>query len=239
MMDIRLYQINRERDEERRALLSTETLARRGFGPKVIDSSIYDCVFEGTVNCSDLEEVYTLFNLDPPENFSGHSMSVSDVVVEGKTAFFCDSIGFRPVTFDESAARPLRREITVVLLEPGKLARSAAIDASLESYQKIVGGMIEAFYPFEEPVCIVCNEEGKLDGLSLNRAVYADSNRREMLDIIAGTCFICDCSGEDFGSLSPEQLHRYTEQFKFPQKFFRVGDEIKAVSFQPEKHQER
>ena len=239
MMDIRLYQINRERDEERRALLSTETLARRGFGPKVIDSSIYDCVFEGTVNCSDLEEVYTLFNLDPPENFSGHSMSVSDVVVEGKTAFFCDSIGFRPVTFDESAARPLRREITVVLLEPGKLARSAAIDASLESYQKIVGGMIEAFYPFEEPVCIVCNEEGKLDGLSLNRAVYADSNRREMLDIIAGTCFICDCSGENFGSLSPEQLHRYTEQFKFPQKFFRVGDEIKAVSFQPEKHQER
>lgn len=50
MMDIRLYQINRERDEERRALLSTEALARRGSGPKAIDSSIYDCVFEGTVN---------------------------------------------------------------------------------------------------------------------------------------------------------------------------------------------
>lgn len=174
MMDIRLYQINRERDEERRALLSTEALARRGSGPKVIDSSIYDCVFEGTVNCSDLEEVYTLFNVDPPENFSGHSMSVSDVVVEGRAAFFCDSIGFRQVTFDESAARPLHRKIQVVLLEPGKLARPAAIDASLERYQKIVGGMIEAFYPFEEPVCIVCNEEGKLDGLPLNRAVYAD-----------------------------------------------------------------
>lgn len=42
MMDIRLYQINRERDEERRALLSTEALARRGFGTKAIDSSIYD-----------------------------------------------------------------------------------------------------------------------------------------------------------------------------------------------------
>ena len=69
MMDIRLYQINRERDEERRALLSTEALARRGFGPKVIDSSIYDCVFEGTVNCSDLEEVYTLFNVDPRRIF--------------------------------------------------------------------------------------------------------------------------------------------------------------------------
>ena len=187
MMDIRLYQINRERDEERRTLLSTGALARRGSDPKVIDSSIYDCVFEGTVNCSDLEEVYTLFNVDPPENFSGHSMSVSDVVVEGRTAFFCDSIGFRQVTFDESAARPLHRKIQVVLLEPGKLARPAAIDASLERYQKIVGGMIEAFYPFEEPVCIVCNEEGKLDGLPLNRAVYADPSRREMpsMDLIS------------------------------------------------------
>ena len=54
--------------------------------------------------------------------------------------------------------------------------------------------MIEAFYPFEEPVCIVCNEEGKLDGLPLNRAVYADPSRREMLDIIAGTCFVCSCN---------------------------------------------
>ncbi len=239
MMDIKLYQINQNRDEERRALLSTEALARRGFGPKVIDSSIYDCVFEGTVNCSDLEEVYTLFNVNPPEDFQGHSMSVSDVVVEGRTAFFCDSIGFRQVTFDESTARPLRREIHVVLLEPGKLARPASIDASLESYQKIVGGMIEAFYPFEEPVCIVCNEEGKLDGLPLNRAVYADSTRREMLDIIAGTCFVCDCRGDDFGSLSPEQLRRYTEQFKYPEKFFRVGDDIEAVPFPPERNQER
>ena len=85
----------------------------------------------------------------------------------------------------------------------------------------------------------VCNEEGKLDGLSLNRAVYADPSRREMLDIIAGTCFVCSCSGEDFGSLSPEQLHRYTEQFKYPEKFFRVGDDIKAVPFLPERNQER
>ena len=119
MMDIRLYQINRERDEERRALLSTEALARRGSGPKAIDSSIYDCVFEGTVNCSDLEEVYTLFNVDPPENFSGHSMSVSDVVVEGRTAFFCDSVGFRQVTVVESAGRPACRPAP----EPGSALR--------------------------------------------------------------------------------------------------------------------
>ena len=47
--------------------------------------------------------------------------------------------------------------IKVVLLEPGKLARTAEIGTSLEDLQKIVDGLIEPFYPFEEQVCIVCN----------------------------------------------------------------------------------
>ncbi len=140
---------------------------------------------------------------------------------------------------EESTVQPLRREISVVLCEPGKLARAATIEASLERYQKIVGGYIEAYYPFEEPVCIVCNEEGKITGLPLNRAVYADPNRGEMLDIIAGTFFVCDCSGENFGSLSPEQLQRYTEQFKYPERFFRMDNEIRAAPYLPEKAQER
>lgn len=140
---------------------------------------------------------------------------------------------------EEIAAQPLRPEISVVLCEPGKLAKTATIEASLESYQKIVGGYIEAYYPFEEPICIVCNEEGKITGLPLNRAVYAEPDRGEMLDIIAGTFFVCDCSGEDFGSLSPEQLRRYTEQFKYPERFFRMDNEIRAVLFLPEKDRER
>lgn len=49
------------------------------------------------------------------------------------------------------------KKIKVVLLEPGKLARTAEIDASLAGMQKTVGGLIEPFYPFEEQVCIVCN----------------------------------------------------------------------------------
>lgn len=102
-----------------------------------------------------------------------------------------------------------------------------------------MGGYIEAYYPFEEPVCIVCNEEGKINGLPLNRAVYADPDRGEMLDIIAGTFFVCDCSGENFGSLSSEQLQRYTEQFKYPERFFRASNDIKAVPYIPERNQER
>jgi hypothetical protein len=60
-----------------------------------------------------------------------------------------------------------------------------------------------------------------------------------MLDIIAGTCFICDCRGENFGSLSDEQLSRFSKQFKYPERFFRVNDEIKAIPYKPEKENER
>lgn len=62
---------------------------------------------------------------------------------------------------EESAALPPRRGISVVLREPGKLAKTATIEASLERYQRIVGGYIEAYYPLEEPVCIVCNERAR------------------------------------------------------------------------------
>ena len=106
------------------------------------------------------------------------------------------------------------------------------IDASLEGMQKAVGGMIEPYYPFEEHVCIVCNEEGKFNGMPLNRAVYGEHG--EMLDIIAGPAFLCDCSGEDFGSLTEEQIARYAKQFKYPERFFRLGNKIKAIPFRPQ-----
>ena len=61
-------------------------------------------------------------------------------------------------------------KIKVVMVEPGKEARIDKIDNSLESMQQIVGGWIEAYYPFEEEVCIVCNDEGKINGMELNRA---------------------------------------------------------------------
>ena len=45
------------------------------------------------------------------------------------------------------------------------------IDSDLKSLQHEVGGYIEAIYPYEDPVALVCNEEGKLEGLPLNRAL--------------------------------------------------------------------
>ena len=96
------------------------------------------------------------------------------------------------------------RKIKVVLLEPSKLAHSVEIDASLEGMQKTVGGLIEPFYPFEEQVCIVCNEESKINGMHPNRSVKNDEGI--MVDFIFGPAFICDCRGESLDSLSDEQI---------------------------------
>ena len=81
-------------------------------------------------------------------------------------------------------------------------------------------------------------EHGGRNGWQIERC-YIKEDVRQMIDIIAGPCFICDCSGSDFGSLSDEQLKRYAEQFKYPEHFFRTENGIKAVPYPPEKDQTR
>ena len=241
MMDIKIYQINLSRDDDRIAFLGHSQLERFQESAEV-NSGIYDKVFEGAVEADTLEGVYQMFNCDCPDGFRGHSLSVSDVVeiVGDKDAgfYFCDSIGFQRVEFDPDQARELDTGmLRVVLVEPGKVARVAEIDGSLEGMQKTVGGYIQAVYPFEETVCLVCNEEGKLQGLPLNRALRDEDN--SVYDIVAGTFFVCDCSTENFKSLNEEQLKRYTEKYKRPERFMRVDDQILAIPMPIKSDKER
>ena len=83
----------------------------------------------------------------------------------------------------------------VVICEPGQYARIAEIEPTLKAEQEIVGGLIDCVYPWpNDMAALVCNDEGKLNGLPLNRAL-------EDYDVIAGTFFICGISGENFCSL--------------------------------------
>ena len=74
--------------------------------------------------------------------------------------------------------------IRALVVEPCKEPYIKDIESGLESLQKEVGGLIEAFYPYEDAVCIICNEEGKINGLPLNRAIYDDD--KNMIEIMAG-----------------------------------------------------
>ena len=63
-------------------------------------------------------------------------------------------------------------KIKVLLVEPEKYPKEIVIDDSLEAMQEVVGGDIEEYMPYDDDVAIICNEEGKMRGLPLNRAVY-------------------------------------------------------------------
>lgn len=44
-----------------------------------------------------LEQIFEKFNLNHPEDFHGHSLSVSDVVIIDNEIYFCDSFGWKKV----------------------------------------------------------------------------------------------------------------------------------------------
>ena len=133
---------------------------------------------------------------------------------------------------EEQTAVEDPQKINVLICEPLTAPYMKEIGSELESLQATVGGgLIQAIYPFEDQVALVCNEEGKINGMTLNRAVYGDEG--QMLDIIAGPFFICGLTEDSFGSLSPELAEKYSNLFQFPEIFVRVGDEIKAVPVKP------
>lgn len=98
----------------------------------------------------------------------------------------------------------------ILFVEPGKEAQPAEIQGDLKEMQAIVGGQIQALYPWEDPVALICNDEGKLLRLPLNRAL-------EDYDMIAGNFFICGIEGDAFVSLSDPLMIKYQKKFRYPE----------------------
>ena len=73
----------------------------------------------------------------------------------------------------------------------------------------------------------ICNEDGKLDGLPLNRALR-DSDG-DIYDIVAGKFFIVGLGESDFTDLPHELAERFAEQFRQPEMFMRVDGKIVAA----------
>ena len=118
-------------------------------------------------------------------------------------------------------------EITVVACYPGKSATVIRIQNTLEAKQAFVGGYIQAVYPFDDPVAIVCNEEGKINGLEPCRALFDESG--DIYDIIMGPFLICGLDDEGFISLTKEQQEQYLAMFRHPQMFFLLNGEMVAI----------
>ena len=119
----------------------------------------------------------------------------------------------------------------VIVVEPKKKPTAQDLGSDLESMQKIVGGSIEAIYPFEEPVALICNEEGKLLNLPLNRALRDDEGN--VYDIISGTFFVCAAppDSDHFAGLTDQQVKTYMERFAMPEMFLNVGGDLFVLPY--------
>jgi len=200
-MRTRIYQINMDRDANR--------VKFQGFDPKApgIDPAIYDEVFSAEIDETDLEQIFSRFNTTGHPLFRGHSLSVSDVVVNDNGAFFCDNVGFCPITFDESKTHKPDNLMRIVYVEPHRAPYIAEIERSLRAEQKAVGdGLIEPIYNDDE-TCLVGNEESKLIGMEGNRRLGDGSS------IIAGPFFVCGVADDDFRGLTDEEVVKYMDRF--------------------------
>ena len=115
----------------------------------------------------------------------------------------------------------------MLVVEPDKNPYVKEIPSSLESLQHEVGGSIQAVYPFEESVAIICNEEGKLEGLPLNRALRDENG--EIYDIVAGTFLVTGLTDDSFGSLSPDLLRQFMTEFKMLMEHDTFGDDASCI----------
>ena len=118
-------------------------------------------------------------------------------------------------------------DMNVLLVQPESYPKSVTIGSDLESLQAAVGGIIEVVYPFEDNVGLIMNEEGKIEGLPLNRALRDDQG--ELYDIIAGDFLVVGLTEDDFGSLSQEQMDKFEKLFHQPECFMKMGRSIMAL----------
>ena len=117
----------------------------------------------------------------------------------------------------------------ILLILPGKRPVRKEICGSLNSMQEIVGGPIQILYPFQDPVALICHEEGKLLGLPLNRSLRDDCG--QIYDAIAGTFFLCGAppDSDHLDSIPEELISKYQERSTFREVFIQLNGRVVCI----------
>lgn len=117
--------------------------------------------------------------------------------------------------------------LNVLVVEPGIAPYEKEVNG-MKEMQDVVGGLIQAIYPYREPVAIVCNEEGLLLQLPFNRSVEGGYGG------VFGTFFVCGLGKESFCSLTPEQVKTYKEKFHHAEILIgAMGNEVVTLKVEP------
>ena len=105
----------------------------------------------------------------------------------------------------------MAKKIKVMLYEVGKRGRVVEIGNDLKSMQELVGGYIEVV-PLEDDLVVVCDEEGILKYLPINRVMLLRGQRVP----IHGTFFVTKCAfgAEEFETLKPYDIAWLEDEIK-------------------------
>lgn len=178
--------------------------------------------------------------LEKTVTVKAESMEAAQAKVEEEyynSKHILDSENFTGVDFSAEAEREIvqeqKEQLDVLLVKPGMYPQAVQIGSELEDLQKAVGGDIEAVYPYNEPVALIVNDEGKLNGSELNRALR--DNEGQIYDIVAGDFLVVGLGEEDFASLSPELMEKFEKEFHQPEMFVRMGRSIMALPLPDDK----
>lgn len=178
--------------------------------------------------------------LEKTVSVKAESMEAAQAKVEEEyynSEHILDSENFTGVDFSAEAEREIvqeqKEQLDVLLVKPGMYPQAVQIGGELEDLQKAVGGDIEAVYPYNEPVALIVNDEGKLNGSELNRALR--DNEGQIYDIVAGDFLVVGLGEEDFASLSPELMEKFEKEFHQPEMFVRMGRSIMALPLPDDK----
>ena len=140
-----------------------------------------------------------------PINYDAVVSAVSKAITEQGScpsySFWSGAVNKR---MDEEKAAD---QMTVLVVEPGYAPYEKTIPHELHAMQEIVGGLITAIYPYEEPVGIVANDEGLLLDMDFNRSVEGGYGG------LVGPFFVCGLTEDSFCSLPPDQMERFKKKF--------------------------
>ena len=203
-MRVNIYHINKARDVNGKLY----SVYQNG---DVVDPSIYDEVFSAELDTTNLEEIHRMMKFEGHPLMRAANLTVSDVVVVNGRAHICQPRGFEEIDFDVSKTQKPDNLMRVVYVEPNKPAYVADVEHTLEAEQKAVGGgLIQTLYFEDDNTTIIANDESKLMGMLGNRR-FGDGST-----IVAGPFFVVGIAGDDFRSLTDEEVEKYMDRFAVP-----------------------
>lgn len=107
------------------------------------------------------------------------------------------------------------KEITVLMVPNGKPPKPQTVKNSMDAINRMMGGFVE-FYPLEIPTVIIWIRRKQFNKTEMNRMIYDEKGRYRQTAY--GDFFLCNLAadGQNFESLTPEQIKKYTQRFEQP-----------------------